>query len=512
MMAAGAPFVAARRGCAAMTARTETVAALRHPDRFYIGGEWVEPSSSDRIRVVDSATEEEFLTVAEAREADVARAVAAAREAFDQGPWPMMRHAERAGYLRALAAGLRERAAEIGDVWPRESGVLSAMASHAAGGAAATFEFYAGLADTYPFEELATPAGGGFGLIVREPVGVVGAIIPWNGPISLITNKIAPALLAGCTVVLKCSPEAPAEGYIVSEIAESVGLPPGVLNMITADRQASESLVVDPRVDKITFTGSTAAGRRIASLCGERIARCTLELGGKSAAVVLDDVDIATAAASLAQSECLLTGQVCSSLTRVVVSRNRHDQMVEALAAAFGAMRVGDPFDAASQMGPLVAERQRDRVLGYIAKGIDEGGVLATGGGRPAHLPKGYYVEPTVFGNVDNRSTIAQEEIFGPVLSVIPAENEDDAIRIANDTIYGLNASVFTDDVDRARDVARRLRSGTVGHNAFKTDFTIAFGGFKQSGLGREGGTEGLLPFLETKTVILDEAPGQYRS
>jgi acyl-CoA reductase-like NAD-dependent aldehyde dehydrogenase len=263
-------------------------------------------------------------------------------------------------------------------------------------------------------------------------------------------------------------------------------------------------------VDKITFTGSTAAGRRIASICGERIARCTLELGGKSAAVVLDDMDIASAAATLARAECMLTGQICSSLTRIVVSEGRHDEMVEALAGAFSKVRVGDPFEAETQMGPLVAERQRDRVEGYIAKGKAEGATLATGGKRPEHLEKGYYIEPTVFGNVDNSSTIAQEEIFGPVLSVIPARDEEQAIEIANDTIYGLNASVFTNDVDRARNVAGRLRSGTVGHNAFRTDFGIAFGGFKQSGIGREGGTEGLLPFLETKTVILEGRPAGY--
>ena len=384
------------------------------------------------------------------------------------------------------------------------------MAQYAATGAAGTFDYYAGLADTYPFEEPATPMAGQFGLLVREPVGVVGAIIPWNGPLGLISHKVAPALLAGCTVVLKSSPEAPAEGYVVAEIAESVGLPPGVLNVVTADREVSELLVRDPGVDKITFTGSTAAGRRIASICGERIARCTLELGGKSAAVILDDMDIPTAADTLATAECMLTGQVCSSLTRIVVTRRRHDEMVEALAGAFSGVRVGDPFDPNTQMGPLVAERQRDRVEGYIAKGKADGATLVTGGGRPNHLERGYYVEPTVFGNVDNSSTIAQEEIFGPVLSVIPADDEEQAINIANDTIYGLNASVFTNDVDRARDVARRLRAGTVGHNAFRTDFSIAFGGFKQSGIGREGGTEGLLPFLETKTVILEGRPAGY--
>jgi acyl-CoA reductase-like NAD-dependent aldehyde dehydrogenase len=269
----------------------------------------------------------------------------------------------------------------------------------------------------------------------------------------------------------------------------------------------SELLVRDPRVDKIAFTGSTAAGRRIASLCGERIARCTLELGGKSAAVILDDMDLQLAAETLAEAECLLTGQVCSSLTRIVVSRHRHDELVDALASTFSQVRVGNQFDTDSQMGPLAARRQRDRVEGLIAKGIDEGATLATGGGRPSHLDRGWYIEPTVFGDVDNSSTIAQEEIFGPVLCVIPADDEQHAVTIANDTIYGLNASVFTQDVDRARHVARQLRSGTVGHNAFRSDQAVSFGGFKQSGIGREGGTEGLRSYLETKFVVLEGRP-----
>jgi aldehyde dehydrogenase (NAD+) len=483
---------------------------LRNADRFFIGGEWVKPSSDAMIDVIDSATEELFFSVAEAEQADMARAVTAARQAFDEGPWPRMSHAQRAEYLRAIAARLRERSEDIGQIWPRESGVLHAIARRTGAGAARTFEFYAGLADTYPFEEPATPTVGEFGLIVREPVGVVGAIIPWNAPMGLISNKIGPALLAGCTVILKSSPEAPGEGYLVAEIAEEVGLPPGVLNVVTADREVSELLVRDPRVDKITFTGSTAAGRRIASLCGERIARCTLELGGKSAAVILDDMDIAATARTLSQAECFLSGQVCSSLTRIVVTRRRHDELVEALAGTFSQVRVGDPFDAQTQMGPLAASRQRDRVEGYIARGVADGATLATGGGRPKDLDRGWYVEPTVFGNVDNSSAIAQEEIFGPVLSVIPADDEQHAIAVANDTIYGLNASVFTNDVDRAREVAGQLRSGTVGHNAFRTDFGIAFGGFKQSGIGREGGREGLLPFLETKTVILEGPPRGY--
>ena len=494
-----------------MTVASDTAPALRHAGQFFIGGGWVDPSSTDTIDVKDSTNERVFLSVAEAKAPDIDRAVAAARSAFDQGPWARTTHQERAEYLRAIASGLRERAADFGDLWPRESGVLHAVAQHAAIGGAATFDYYAGLADTYPFEERATPSMGDFGLLVREPVGVVGAIIPWNAPLGLISYKVAPALIAGCTVILKSSPEAPAEGYILAEIVEAVGLPPGVVNVVTADREVSELLVRDPRVHKITFTGSTAAGRKIAAICGERIARCTLELGGKSAAVVLDDMDISTAAATLARAECMLTGQVCSSLTRVVVTKERHDEMAEALAAAFSKVKVGDPFEASTQMGPLVAERQRDRVEGYIAKGKAEGATLVTGGGRPKDLEKGYYIEPTVFGNVDNSATIAQEEIFGPVLSVIPARDEEQAVEIANDTIYGLNASVFTNDLDRARQVAARLRSGTVGHNAFRTDFGIAFGGFKQSGIGREGGTEGLVPFLETKTVILEGRPTGYQ-
>ena len=494
-----------------MTSTGETAVPLRHPDRFFIGGEWVAPSSDATVDVIDSSTELVYFRVPEAQATDMDRAVTAARRAFDDGPWPTMTHADRAEFLKGIAGGLRERAEDIGQIWPRESGALYLLARHSAAGTAGAFDYYADLAQSFPFEEEAQPTTGEFGLLVREPVGVVGAIIPWNAPIALITYKLAPALLAGCAVVLKCSPEAPGDAYVVAEIAEAVGLPAGVLNVVTADREVSELLVRDARVDKITFTGSTAAGRRIASICGARIARCTLELGGKSAALILDDMDLDDAASTLARAECTLSGQVCSSLTRIVVTRERHDDLVAALASAFSKVRVGDPFDPATQMGPLVSSRQRDRVEGYIAKGVDQGAVLVTGGGRPKDLGRGYYVEPTVFANVDNSSVIAQEEIFGPVLTVIPADDEDHLVATANDTVYGLNASVFTKDVDRARQVAGRLRSGTVGHNAFRTDFGIAFGGFKQSGIGREGGVEGLLPFLETKTVILEGVPAEYR-
>ncbi|WP_028984686.1 aldehyde dehydrogenase [Sporichthya polymorpha] len=494
-----------------MTVTTQ-LPSLRNSGRFFIGGEWVEPSSSSMIEVIDSGTEEPFFQVAEAQAADMDRAVGAARAAFDHGPWPRLSHAERAEYLRAFGDRLRERADEIAEIWPRESGILAPHARGSVPKSANAWNFYADLATSYAFEDVVKPSAGAFGLLVREPVGVVGAIIPWNSAITMITYKVAPALLAGCTVVLKCSPEAPGEGYVCAEIAREIGLPPGVLNVVTADRAVSELLVTDPRVDKITFTGSTAAGRRIASLCGDRIARCTLELGGKSAAVVLDDADLSAAAKALAMAECILSGQVCSSLTRVVVTRARHDELVDALAAQFASVIVGSPFDPQSQMGPLAASRHRDRVESHIATGIAEGAQLVVGGKRPPHLDRGWFVEPTLFSHVDNRASLAREETFGPVLSVIPAGDEAEAVRIANDTVYGLNASVFTADVDRARAVAGELRAGTVGHNAFRTDFGMAFGGFKQSGIGREGGTEGVLPFLETKSVILDGPPARYRA
>jgi len=483
-------------------------APVGHADRFFIGGEWVRPSTDSFFDVIAPTTEEVYMRVAEAQDADVTSAVAAARAAFDTGPWTRMSHAERAGYLRAIGKKLDDRVADISMAWPNEMGILHSIAQSFAGSVGGVYEYYASLADSFVFEERHHPAAGGaVGLLVREPVGVVAVIVPWNAPILLIANKIAPALLAGCTVIVKSSPEAPSAAYIMAEVAEAVGLPPGVLNVLTADRAVSEQLVRNPGVDKISFTGSTLAGRRIASICGERIARYTLELGGKSAAVILDDYDIETAATSLIGPACLMSGQVCSSLTRIIITRNRHDQLVDALSAKFGKVKVGDPFDPSSELGPIAMRRQRDRIETLIAKGKGEGATLATGGGRPKHLSRGFFIEPTVFGNVDNHSTLGREEIFGPVLGVIPADNEAHAIEIANDTIYGLNNSVFTNDPDRAYLVARQLRSGTVGHNVFRTDFSIAFGGFKQSGVGREGGREGLLPYLESKTVILEGLP-----
>jgi acyl-CoA reductase-like NAD-dependent aldehyde dehydrogenase len=495
-----------------LSTTASTTAPIRHPDSLFIGGAWIAPSTNRSFDVIQPFSEELYFRVAEARHDDVSRAVTAARVGFDRGPWPRMTHRQRAEYLRKIATGIRDRTPIISQIWSSEMGILHAAAQASVAGIAGTYDYYANLADKFAFEERHEPTNGGsVGLLVREPVGVVGAIIPWNGPMTLIALKTAPALLAGCTVVVKASPEAPGAAYVLAEIAEEIGLPPGVINCVTADREVSESLVRDPRVDKISFTGSTAAGHRIASLCGDRIARVTLELGGKSAGVVLDDYDLEAAAESLTSSAIVMTGQVCSAITRVVVSQDRHDALVDALSARFAKVKVGNPFDAETQMGPLAMARQRDRVEGFIAKGREEGAIVAVGGGRPKDIERGFFIEPTVFARVDNASTIACNEIFGPVLTVTPFRDEAHAIEIANDTIYGLNAAVFTNDPERALRIARQIRSGTVGHNAKRADFGIAFGGFKQSGIGREGGKEGLLPYLEIKTIILDAEPPSLR-
>ncbi|WP_454691634.1 aldehyde dehydrogenase [Achromobacter aloeverae] len=478
-----------------------------HPDRFYIGGSWVQPATAETFSVINCATEQEVVRVAKAVEADVDAAVKAARVAFDHGPWPRMTPQERAVYLRKIAEKIQAVEDDFARIWTTETGTLYSGAKGFIGPLMqATFTAYADMASTFPFLRPARSQAGKQAYVAQEPVGVVVAILPWNGPAYLLPYKVAPALLAGCTVIIKSSPEAPCSGHLFARICEEIGLPPGVVNVVTADRDVSDALVRNPGVDKITFTGSTAAGRVIGAAAAQRIARVTLELGGKSPALVLDDYDIESAAQVLGRPFFSNnTGQVCFSLTRIIVPRARHDAMVEALSAAARGMVVGDPFDPETTMGPLTTARQRQNVERMVAQGVADGATLAAGGARPRHLERGFFYEPTVLGHVDNRSAIAQEEIFGPVLSVIAADSEEQMVAMANDSIYGLNATVFTHDADRAMRIARQLRTGTVGHNACCPDFTIAFGGFKQSGIGREGGAPGLEPFLESKTIVMDQ-------
>ena len=345
-------------------------------------------------------------------------------------------------------------------------------------------------------------------IIAREPVGVVAAIAPWNAPYMIMMSKVAYALISGSTVVMKPSPETPLEAYIIAEEAEAVGFPPGVLNLVPADRDAADALVNNPGIDKVSFTGSTATGRRIAEVCGSRIGRYTLELGGKSAAIIRDDFSTQDAANLLGTTITMLSGQICAMLSRAIVPKSRHDELADAIKGVMESTKIGYSEDEGTQLGPLAMKRQLERVEMYIDEGRKSAD-LVTGGSRPAHLNKGYFMEPTLFANVDNKSRIAQEEIFGPVLCLIPAEDEEDAIRIANESNYGLHGSVLTHDVEAAYKIARRVRTGVFAQNGLRMDWGTPFGGFKQSGIGREGGVEGLWPYLETKTIMLDGAPSQ---
>ncbi len=476
-------------------------------DKLFIGGELVAPLGTDTIEVINASTEEVAGRAPEATTGDIDRAVAAAREAFDNGPWARTSALERAELLQQLSKGIQARYQEFAEVISTETGCpVSSSIMMQVFAATMVMDYYGGMGAEFPFEEERKGVMGPV-LVRREPVGVVGAIVPWNVPLFVTALKLAPALIAGCTVVLKPSPETALDSYLLAEVATEIGLPAGVLNIVTAGRETSQHLVTHPGVDKISFTGSGAAGRHIAALCAQDLRRVTLELGGKSAAVVLEDADLDTSLGHIVSNGLMNNGQACIAQTRILAPKSRYNDVVEALAAKVSALKVGSALDAETQIGPLVANRQRERVLGYIEKGKEAGARVVTGGGRPADQDRGWFVSPTVFADVDNHMIIAEEEIFGPVLSVISYDGPDDAVRIANDTTYGLSGAVYGENVDQATDVARRLRTGTVAvNNMSPMDFAAPFGGFKQSGLGRELGPEGLQAYLEYKTITLPHA------
>jgi aldehyde dehydrogenase (NAD+) len=472
-------------------------------EKLFIGGEWVDPAGSDVIEVISPHTEEVVGRVPEGTTADIDRAVQAARTAFDQGEWPRSSPEERIAKVERFSELYAARMMDMAQVITTEMGSPISFSQLAQAPAPwMMLNTFIQVAKDLDWEEERTGMLGSPIVVRSEGVGVVGAIVPWNVPQFVTMSKLAPALLSGSTIVIKPSPETPLDAILMAELLEEAGIPKGVVSVIPAGREVGEHLVRHPGVDKIAFTGSTAAGRTIASICGEQLKRVSLELGGKSAAIVLDDADLAKTMEGLKFASLMNSGQACVAQTRILASRANYDAVVDALADTVRGMKVGDPDDPATEIGPLVAERQQERVDKYIALGQEEGARVVVGGnGRPDGIDKGWYVQPTVFADVDNQMRIAQEEIFGPVLAVIPYDDVDDAVRIANDSEFGLAGSVWTADEDQGMDIARRVRTGTYGVNQYTMDFVAPFGGFKASGIGREFGREGLEHYLELKSI-----------
>ncbi|MBY8856966.1 aldehyde dehydrogenase [Nocardia sp. CA2R105] len=471
--------------------------------KLFIGGRWAEPTATEKIAVISPYTEQTVAHVPNSAASDADRAVVAARHAFDHGPWPQMSLNERIEILTRVSAGLGERQEEIAELITAEMGSpITLSRSTQSLGAKLLLDAFLELAPSYEWSSIRRSAMG-TALVTREPVGVVAAVIPWNVPLQITMLKLGPALLAGCTVVLKTAVEAPLNAYIFAEILHAAGLPDGVVNILPADRGVSEHLVTHPDVDKVSFTGSTAAGRRVAELCGRDLRRVTLELGGKSAAIVLDDADLDLAIGQIRKLSMRNNGQACSNKTRIVVARSREAELVERLVAMVESMPVGDPADPATEIGPVVSARQRAMIESYLEIGRDEGAKVAIGGGRPAGLDRGWFVEPTIFTGVQPDMRVAQEEIFGPVLSVLSFADEDEAVAIANNSMFGLNGSVFTSDDEHALAVARRIRTGTVELNGNLVGFHAPIGGFKCSGIGREAGPEGFDGYVEPKSYGL---------
>jgi aldehyde dehydrogenase (NAD+) len=474
-------------------------------DKLFTGGGWVPPSTTSTIEVRNASTGETIGFVPEAAEADVDTAVAAARRAFDDpAGWSSWSPAERAAALERLATELEARAPEIGRLVSMQNGMPIALSPLIEGlTPVGTLRYMASLLATSPVEEETSRFLGGDLIIRHEPIGVIAGIVPWNYPQTLSSFKYAPALAAGNTIVLKPSPETVLDSYVFAEAVIAADLPPGVINIVQGGRELGAYLVQHRDVDKVAFTGSTAAGRQIAEVCGRLLRPVSLELGGKSAAIILDDadLDLAKIGQNLFAATLVNNGQTCYAGTRILAPRIRYAEVVGIFAAFASSLTVGDALDPATLIGPLVAERQRDRVERYIAKGISGGARLVAGGGRPAGLDRGWFVQPTVFADVDNKSVIAQEEIFGPVLSIVEYTDEDDAVRIANESDYGLGGSVWTSDNDRARSVIRRVRTGTMGINGYLPDPAGPWGGVKSSGLGRELGPGAIAAYQNLKTV-----------
>lgn len=472
---------------------------------LYIGGEWRAPTSPEVIEVHAAATEEKIGEVPHSTTTDVDAAVAAAGRAFRS--WSVSAPTQRAEVLERFAEALSGRAEVTARLVSEQNGMPISIATLAEGqGPAGLLQYYAALARATELEERRPAlAGQGTTVVRKEPIGVVAAIAPWNYPALLAMMKIAPALAAGCTVILKPSPETVLDSFVLAEAAVEAGLPPGVLNIVTGGPEIGKHLVAHPGVHKVAFTGSTPAGRQIAESCGRLLRPVSLELGGKSAALILEDADLTATAQGLATASLINSGQTCYASTRILAPQSRYAEVLDAITAMVSSLPVGDPLDPATFIGPLVSSAQRARVESYIAAGRSEGAKLTTGGGRPADHDRGWFVEPTVFGEVALDHTIAREEIFGPVLSVIPYSDEAQAIAIANDSEFGLGGTVWTTDAERGLEVARQVETGSFGINGYTLDFGAPFGGIKASGLGRELGPEGFAAYFHTKSIFLTD-------
>jgi aldehyde dehydrogenase (NAD+) len=476
-----------------------TAAELQVRDRIFIGGEWVQPRGTEPIEVVNSTTEEVMGTIPACSAEDADRAVAAARAAFDS--WSRAPREERAGYLSAIAAGLGGRSEEIAATITQELGMPLKLSQMIQVGLP-TSQF---AAMPKLMEEVAWEEEIGNSRVLREAVGVVGAITPWNYPLNQIAAKVAPALAAGCTVVLKPSEVTPLNAFLLAEVIEAAGLPAGVFNLVTGTGPVvGEAIAAHPGVDMVSFTGSTRAGKRVSELASATVKPVAMELGGKSPNVILDDADLAKAVPDGVAKCFLNSGQTCSALTRMLVPREKLAEAEQIAAATAAAFTPGDPFEDSTRLGPLVSDVQRRRVRGYIEKGEAEGARMVAGGAEaPDGLDRGYFVRPTVFSDVAPEMTIAQEEIFGPVLAIQPYDGEDDAVRIANDSPYGLAGGVWSGDEERAIAVARRIRSGQIEINGGAFNPLAPFGGYGQSGHGRENGRYGLEELLQVKSLQL---------
>jgi aldehyde dehydrogenase (NAD+) len=472
-------------------------------DELFIGGRWEGSAGSDRLQVISPTTEQVIGDVPAPTSDDVDRAVNSARRAFDGGPWPRMSVVERAAYLRRVVDHLTTHSDEATELQIDEMGGTRRFIEANVSAIPLLLDQVVRDAEQVPLTEVRRGTVGDV-LVLHDPVGVVAGIVPWNSPLMAAMTKLVPSLLMGCPIVVKPAPESPLSGYALAEAVEAAQLPPGVVSILGGGLAVGEHLVSHPWVDMVTFTGSTLGGRSVAATCGVQLKRVACELGGKSAAIFMPDADL-DRFVPVHLGNCIRNvGQICISLSRVLVPRERQDDLVERIVASLSAMRIGDPHDRDTDIGPLAAERQRARVEHYIKQGIDEGAVLALGGRRPAGMNRGWYVEPTLFRDVDNRMTVAREEIFGPVICVIPYQDLDEAVSIANDSDYGLFGSVYSDDLASATAIARRLETGTCAVNdGPPSGGGGPFGGWKQSGVGRERAPEGLLEYLETRSIAM---------